>query len=85
MVLALSMRTVIPETWLWILVLGLALSGLLAVSSGFALTFSSAESGAARSRRFFPGLLPVRDESASAQSTRIDSRCETDSTVWDGF
>lgn len=85
LVLALSMRAVIPESWLWILVLGLGLSGLIAVSSGFALNYSSAGTEAARSRRFFPGLVPVNGEPASAESIPVDSSPETECTVWDGF
>lgn len=85
LILALSMRAVIPESWLWILVLGLGLSGLIAVSSGFALNYSPAETGATRSRRFFPALVPVDDEPTSAESIPVDSSPDTDCTVWDGF
>lgn len=74
-----------PDPWLWILVLVLGLSGLIAASSGLALNFTSVEAGATRPRRFFPGLLPVNDDPAPAEGKPADSSPETDCTVWDGF
>lgn len=85
LILALSMGAFIPETWLWILILGLGLSSLLAVSTGFSLNFISDGTDASRTRRFFPGLLPAKDDPVETETAPIDSSPETDCTVWDGF
>jgi hypothetical protein len=85
LILAFSMGPWVPESWLWILILGLGLSGLLAVSTGFSLSFTSTGTNGARPRRFYPGLLPANNDPVAPGSSSTDPHPETECTVWDGF